>query len=42
MYDLMFFMDAFHGPLPLRLEEFKEQLRACFPDTAIYDTKYCA
>ena len=41
MYDLMFFMDALHGPLPERLEEFKAQVRACFPNTAIYDTKYC-
>lgn len=38
----MFFMSAFHGPLPERLDEFKAQVKACFPNTDIYDTKYCA
>ena len=40
MYDLMFFMNAFHGPLPERLDEFKAQLKACLPNP-IYDTKFC-
>lgn len=40
MYDLMFLMNAFHGPLPERLDEFKAQLKVCLPNS-IYDTKFC-
>ncbi len=39
MYDLMFMMDAFHGPLAPTLAEFKAQLAECFPSGIIYDTK---
>ncbi len=38
LYDLMFMMQAFDGPLPESLDEFRKNLHKCFPK--IYDTKY--
>ena len=40
MYDLMFMMRSFHGPLPSSFSEFKEEVKKCFK--CIYDTKYIA
>lgn len=38
MYDLMFWFEAFIGPLPKLLTDFKAQLREAYPGP-IYDTK---
>lgn len=40
MYDLLFIMDAFDGPLPVKLSTFKHRVHQLFP--RIVDTKYLA